>query len=217
MAERSSKTRKVVVRKAPSQTRSQEKVQAILKAARQLLATTGLEKLTTNHIASAAGMSVGSLYQYFPNKQAIIHQLYTGWLESIRELLQEYLAMDLESETPFSIIKAIMLRIYSPDDMDPDTMRYETELNKAMHLYPELQDIEHQHSRQIATMLAEIYHRTGIKADKNILFQLGLYSYHLYNSYEAMLLHEDTSPRQVFEWQVQGLNNILAPYYSDND
>jgi AcrR family transcriptional regulator len=202
----------VVVRKSPRQSRSREKVLDILGAAKQLLATEGLERLTTNRIAKIAGMSIGSLYQYFPNKQAIIHQLYSDWLASVRELLREHQESDLRDQTPAGIMQTMMERIYCPDDLDPVTSRYETELNKAMHLYPELQTIEHEHARQIASILADIFRRTGVVADEDILFQLGLYSYELYTSYEAMLLHEGTSPRLIYEWQKQGLFSVLASY-----
>ena len=53
----------------------------ILEAAARILKRDGLAKLTTNHIADQAGVSVGSVYQYFPNKQAILVQLMTAQLE----------------------------------------------------------------------------------------------------------------------------------------
>lgn len=212
MPDRNQKPRKVIVRKAPSQPRSKERVQKILAAAKRVLASDGLDKLTTNRIAKTAALSIGSLYQYFPNKQTIIHQLYSDWLESIRDLLGSYQQSDLQGETPISIMETIMARIYCPDELKPDEMRYEAELNKAMHLYPELQAIEHKHARQIAAILADIFQRAGMVADKEVLFQLGLYSYELYASYEAMLQHEGTSATQVFEWQKQGLFCVIESY-----
>lgn len=62
-------------RKAARQDRSQATVDAILEAATRLFADGGLEKVTTNQIAELAGVSIGSLYQYFPGKQAILGQL----------------------------------------------------------------------------------------------------------------------------------------------
>ncbi len=172
----------MVVRKTPIQSRSREKVQDTLGTARHLLATEGLEKLTTNRIARTAGMSAGSLYQYFPNKQAIIHQLYSDWLATVRSLLREYQTSDLEGKTPVGIMRIMMERIYNPDDLDTFTSRYEVELGKAMRLYPELQAIDRKHARQIADILADIFLRTGVVADEDTLFQLGLYSYELYAS-----------------------------------
>ena len=59
-------------RKRPAQARSQETVRAVLDAAKAILEERGLEGRTTNRVAQHARLSVGSLYQYFPNKEAIV-------------------------------------------------------------------------------------------------------------------------------------------------
>src|SRR5262245_16572350 len=60
-----------VSRRRPQQARSQETVRAILDAAERLLhAKSG--SFTTNRVASLAGVSIGSVYEYFPTKQAIV-------------------------------------------------------------------------------------------------------------------------------------------------
>ena len=62
-------------RKAPRQARSNELVKAILQAAVQVLEEEGAQRFTTARVAERAGVSVGSLYQYFPNKGAILFRL----------------------------------------------------------------------------------------------------------------------------------------------
>jgi AcrR family transcriptional regulator len=62
-------------RKSARQSRAQVTVDAILEAAARLFADGGLERVTTTQIAELAGVSVGSLYQYFPSKQAILGEL----------------------------------------------------------------------------------------------------------------------------------------------
>jgi AcrR family transcriptional regulator len=59
-------------RKLPVQARSAASVDAILKATVQVLLRVGKEKLTTTRVAVRAGVSVGTLYQYFPNKSALL-------------------------------------------------------------------------------------------------------------------------------------------------
>lgn len=58
-------------RKAPTQSRSEETVASIVEAAAQVLETEGFEGFNTNAVARRAGVSIGSLYQYFPGKDAL--------------------------------------------------------------------------------------------------------------------------------------------------
>ena len=62
-------------RKRARQSRSQATVAAIVEAAARILADGGLGAVTTNAVAKRAGVSVGSLYQYFPNREAILADL----------------------------------------------------------------------------------------------------------------------------------------------
>jgi AcrR family transcriptional regulator len=62
-------------RKKPTQARSEATVDAILGATARVLARDGYDKLSTNRVALQAGVSIGSLYQYFPNKEALVAAL----------------------------------------------------------------------------------------------------------------------------------------------
>ena len=62
-------------RKAPTQARAQETVEAILAATARVLARDGYDRASTNKVAEAAGVSIGSLYQYFPSKEALVSAL----------------------------------------------------------------------------------------------------------------------------------------------
>lgn len=62
-------------RKPGRQSRARETIDAILQASAQIVSKRGLSDLTTNRIAEIAGVSIGSLYQYFPGKDAVVHAL----------------------------------------------------------------------------------------------------------------------------------------------
>ena len=78
---------RVMVRKAPRQERSKVMVGAILEAAAEIFAELGYARATTNKIAERAGVSVGSLYQYFPNKDSLIACLHEEHHEKINEVV----------------------------------------------------------------------------------------------------------------------------------
>jgi AcrR family transcriptional regulator len=63
-------------RRSPHQDRSRDSVARILQASADLLTENGVEKLTTRRIAARAKVNIATLYQFYPNKQAIIFALY---------------------------------------------------------------------------------------------------------------------------------------------
>jgi AcrR family transcriptional regulator len=78
-------------RKQPKQARSNDLVAAVLEAAAQVLATEGAHRFTTARVAEKAGVSVGSLYQYFPNKAAILFRLQSDEWRQTTDMLREIL------------------------------------------------------------------------------------------------------------------------------
>jgi AcrR family transcriptional regulator len=72
-------------RKSPVQARSTASVDAILEATIQVLLSVGKERLTTTRVALRAGVSVGTLYQYFPNKSALLKAVLRRHLNQVME------------------------------------------------------------------------------------------------------------------------------------
>lgn len=88
----SSRESRLRPRKKPVQGRSRVTVEAILEAAARLFVRDGYPNTTTNRIAELAGVSVGSLYEYFPNKASILLALLTRQVEATLALMRERLA-----------------------------------------------------------------------------------------------------------------------------
>jgi AcrR family transcriptional regulator len=75
-------------RKTPVQARSAASVEAILEATIQVLLSAGKERLTTTRVALRAGVSVGTLYQYFPNKSALLKAALKRHLDEVTEEIE---------------------------------------------------------------------------------------------------------------------------------
>jgi AcrR family transcriptional regulator len=76
-------------RQKPSQARGKERVRAILAAALKEFKSNGLEGVTTNEIAKSAGVPIGSLYRYYPNKDAIINALVDLYANEVAEIFDD--------------------------------------------------------------------------------------------------------------------------------
>src|SRR6187551_1284531 len=70
-------------RKRPRQERSKATVDTILEATTRVLKKQGFDGLSTNAVAAQAGVSIGSLYQYFPNKEALVAKLIDRHMEDM--------------------------------------------------------------------------------------------------------------------------------------
>lgn len=78
-------------RKLPQQDRSRMTVEAILEATTHILTEEGYDKANTNRIAERAGISIGSLYQYFPNKESLMAALMDQHSNEIAALVESKL------------------------------------------------------------------------------------------------------------------------------
>ncbi len=105
MAEPAQRTLKP--RKRPVQARSTASVAAILEATLQVLLEVGKERLTTTRVAARAGVSVGTLYQYFPNKSALLQAVLRDHLEGVARAV-EAASQAHRGETPQAMAKALV-------------------------------------------------------------------------------------------------------------
>ena len=109
-------------RKAARQERSQVTVDAILEAATRLFAEGGLEAVNTNQIAELAGVSIGSLYQYFPTKQAILGELIDRHSERTTAALVAKLA-DFAARPIAAVLREVVEILLEADTIDLDLHR----------------------------------------------------------------------------------------------
>jgi AcrR family transcriptional regulator len=109
--------KKTQPRKSARQSRSQATVDAILVAAEELFARGGVGDVTTSRIAERAGVSVGSLYQYFPSKEAILGELIDRHSEQTIARLAERL-QDLAHRPIADVLREIVEILLEADTID---------------------------------------------------------------------------------------------------
>ena len=117
-------------KKAPSQARAVATVDAILGATARILVTRGYAALTTNHVAKKAGVSIGSLYEWFPGKEALVAGLVDRHLARAESLLAER-AAELEGDAlarpPLELARALATTMVELHEDDPRLHRVLTE------------------------------------------------------------------------------------------
>ncbi|QHC95624.1 TetR family transcriptional regulator [Pseudomonas sp. R84] len=152
-------TARISSRKQPQQARSTELVAAILQAAIQVLSEHGASRFTTARVAEKAGVSIGSLYQYFPNKAAILFRLQSDeWLHTT-QMLQRIL-QDFE-QPPLTRLRTLV-QAFIRSECDEAQMR--GALNDAAPLYrnaPEAHEVRAAGRRIFATFMDELLPEVG--------------------------------------------------------
>jgi AcrR family transcriptional regulator len=108
-----------VLRRPPKQERSRERVDEILGAAKRLIGEKGIDAVKMREIAALTGGPISSIYQYFPNKSAIIATLYNQWSSEIMEVLQQALANVLDLDELFAATAALLDFYYERIKSDP--------------------------------------------------------------------------------------------------
>ena len=108
--------------RTPSQERSRETVDAILTAATRLFGREGYARTTTNRIADAAGVSVGSLYQYFPSKGAIAIELMRRYRERLVGRIAAHVG-EMNEATFRNVVQALIGAVLHDDQIDNSLRR----------------------------------------------------------------------------------------------
>jgi AcrR family transcriptional regulator len=99
-----------IQRRAPSQARARVTVEAILEAAARIIRRQGVDALTTNRIAEVAGVGIGTLYGYFPDKAAVMIALARRILDEDVAALSAALADSGESDLVRAVVRALIAR-----------------------------------------------------------------------------------------------------------
>jgi AcrR family transcriptional regulator len=155
----------IASRKQPRQARSNQLVDAVLDAAVQVLMKEGANRFTTARVAERAGVSVGSLYQYFPNKAAILFRLQSDEWQRTSALLRSILE-DQATAPPARVRRLVHAFIQS----ECEEAAIRTALNDAAPLYrdaPEAIEAKKENAQIFRTFLHEVL--PGVPHDVRML------------------------------------------------
>ncbi|MBM9579095.1 TetR family transcriptional regulator [Leptospira sp. 201903070] len=156
-------------RKEPSQRRSIDRVQKILDVVAILLERNGAEAITTNMIAQEAEIPIGSLYQYFPNKHAVLNAVGQRHLERVNQMLSEIFQSNLSGRNWEELIDLVI---------DSFANFYLTEpgfapLWSSMKQDPELIEIDRENNLKISENVSRILSQFQVDpAENNIISRI---------------------------------------------
>nr|WP_237709610.1 TetR/AcrR family transcriptional regulator [Microbulbifer agarilyticus] len=150
-------------RREPVQARARERARQILDTTGYLLERVGLNDLTTILIAKELGVSVGSVYHYFPNKHAILYAMGEQWLASLTERLNELAASPLERLSLREFLDELLSRWLSVYQEQRGLLP----LVQAMWGVPELHELDERHDELVINHLMRMFDRLGFTCPPN--------------------------------------------------
>jgi AcrR family transcriptional regulator len=144
---------KTTPRKRPRQERSQATVDTILAATTRVLVKHGFAGLTTNRVAERAGVSIGSLYQYFPNKEALVAALVERHLEDTNALMLTELSR-VARLPAVEAVRAVIELMVAVHTVDPALHRALTEQVPRVGKLSRLMELDELSHRAVTGLLA---------------------------------------------------------------
>lgn len=201
-------------RKTPRQERSRDTVAAILAAAARVFAASGYARSTTNHIAQRAGVSIGSLYEYFPSKDAILVALTEQHVDEAEHALAARLIQMRSTELPLDeVVHALVQVMVDLHARDPGLHRV---LFEQAPLPPRLLQRVLALETTMAAEVAALLERYGFaRDDATVAARMGVEV--LESLTHRLVLHEVADARRndaaaLVEEQVREISLLLMSY-----
>ncbi len=182
--------------KKPKQKRSRERVQLILDATRSVLRQDGIKALSTNSIAASANIPVSSIYQYFPDKEAVLIALYEDYLKEIRNIFE---AIDTQEnrELPWrEFVTLILKELVAAETQD----NIDAELNTALGLYPKLMEVDRCHEEWMVERMTDSFMNAGSAWPRAKLKRLFHYLYANNATFWSYRSRHNSPKKEAFEW-----------------
>jgi AcrR family transcriptional regulator len=200
-------------RKSASQKRSHLTVAALLEATARILVREGFGKASTNRIAEVAGVSVGSLYQYFPSKEALVAALIDRHNQKIRQAIQGELAEAVNLPVQHAVQKLVAVAVKA-HRIDPKLHRV---LSEQIPLVGRLEKVDTFNRENYALFRTYLESRR----DEIRAVDLGLAAFVCVTSIEALthtaVLHQKLVSDEATEAFVDEATRLVVGYLSCSD
>ena len=195
-------------RKTASQKRSRVTVNALIEATARILVKEGFDKASTNRIAEVAGVSVGSLYQYFPGKDAVVAALIDRHNQEVMQAVQDELAEAVNLPLPQAVRQLIAVAVRA-HRIDPKLHRVLAEQIPRVGKLEKVASFNRQNYALFAAYLER--HRGEIR-----VADLGLAAFVCVTSIEALthtaVLHQKLISDEATEALVEEATRLVVGY-----
>ena len=182
--------------RSPKQKRSRERVQLILDATCSVLEQKGIKSLSTNSIAAQARIPVSSIYQYFPNKEAILIAVYEDYLEAIRNTYNNIDTPENRGLPWQEFLTLVLKSLMAAETRD----HIDSELGTALGLYPKLLEVDQRHEEWMAEHMVESLRNAGSTWPRAKLKRLAHYLYASNSTLWTYRSRHNPPKKEAFEW-----------------
>ena len=190
----------------PRQKRALQTKQRILDATLELLENSGIENITTNAIARQAEVNIASLYKYFPDKYAILHELAQAFGQEQADLICNY----LENADLHSSIKTVCDGLVDSVIEGTRGGKALVQLQRSLIASPVLLEAYRATNYAIGQAITPFLHRWGISLEGKALEMAMLCLGEIFSALQDLALSRDATYDQVV---VDELKLILSAYY----
>ncbi|BDA77499.1 hypothetical protein LPTSP3_g04290 [Leptospira kobayashii] len=204
---------KALPRREPKQLRSKERVQKILDSTIRLLQDVGYDSITTDAIALECGISVGSLYQFFPNKEAILYSLADASYLNIHDYFFSLVREEMKTRKKFD--EKLIEQLLSMFEKSLVEVKWYHTIESIVHTHPELQKLDQESNIRFANSLVnELLLPLFPKLKKQKAMDVAFISVEAVDSVFKSLLRESKISKMRKKQILTELGRFLYSYFS---
>jgi AcrR family transcriptional regulator len=150
-----SSTPRVSLRKKPTQARSIEKYNRILDQVAELVESGGTDWITTNLIAEKVGVPIGTIYQFFPNKESILYALFERQLHELDSHFEPFFSESMDNLSMDELMGQAVFSMSTAYEKVPGMVN----IMNSMHVHPDFRELVAANNRRLAQWLARLLKR----------------------------------------------------------